>query len=500
VKISHKLNIFYEAPVFNYLIYDREKNITPHLVAFITTLVSLFIVYGFEITHFTVSIDEDTLDNFNHTLYFGRWGHTFFKNYIFPEPWAPFFSMFFCFLMVSSTSVICCDTLRLSKKDSFIFSVLFCALPQLAYQLQFSNQDETTGLALFFSSLAGWLSLKGGVRNVLLSTLLYLATLSIYQSYVFFGACLVTLKLFKDGLEDGISFKRWMSESLKVIASLIMAIALYLIISRQVKIIFGIAETSYFSDLIMWEPLGFFGGIKNSLNFIMQRYTYHSNYGLNIFFVVIFFAMHIIYSAIRKHDFQKLPLPLFLVFVVLLSPFFMNVLIANGSPARTLSQMPLIFAGVITLSFSFMRNNFFKIAVSILFLLIGCAASSQMFYSDYFSEKQNTVLSQNAIQDIYRNYPDFNNSEDKVLFYGKMNLKNPWRKWDSNDFGVSFFERGDGNRIINYINGFGVGELIPVSNPESIANFGEVIKSMPTWPNDGGIRKVDNNIIVKLSD
>lgn len=486
--------------MINDFIFDENKKFSSHFYAFISTIIALIIVYGFELTHFTVSIDEDTLDTFLHTIDLGRWGHTLIKYYIFPDPWAPYFSMLFALLMVAITSSICCSCLGLDKKESILFSVLFISLPQLAYQLQYTNQDESTSLALLFSALAGYLSCKGGYRNFAISILLYVATVSLYQSYIFFGACLVTLKVFIDYLNDKASIKTWFIESLKVVVALIIAVAVYALLTKVIKAHFGLGESSYISSMVMWGPLGIIGGIKNSILFIWQRYSFSSNYGLNVFPICLIFALFLAAKIIQAHTTKRVVFSLLLLALILVSPFFMNLLIANGTPARTLSQMPLVFAGIIVLSFRYFHGDALKFALSAILLLIASAASSQLFYSDYYSESQNINLSQRVLQDIYRKYPNFNSTDNRVLFYGKMNLKNPWRKWDSNDFGVSFFERGDGNRIANYINVFGVGDVRSVEFPDSIPTLHQEISTMSDWPKEGSVKMVGNDVIVKLSD
>jgi hypothetical protein len=496
---GYKINIS-GGYVINKFLFDMNGKFSSNFYAIITTLLSLIVVYGFELTHFTVSIDEDTLDTFTHTIDLGRWGHTFIKYYIFPDPWAPYFSMLFSLLMVAITSSICCACLNLAKKESIFFSILFVSLPQLAYQLQYTNQDESTGLALLASAGAGYLSIKGGYRNLAICVILYIATMSLYQSYIFFGACLVTLKLFKDYLDNSITIKKWFIESVKVCACLIVAVLCYILLSKAIKTHFNLGESSYLSSLVMWGPLGIVGGIKNSISFIYQRFSFQSNYGLNTFPVCILFALVIIVKAISKKDINGVVLSLLLLILVLISPFFMNILIANGTPARTLSQMPLIFAGVIIISFKYISSDTLKAVVTGILLLIACAASSQLFYSDYYSESQNTNLSQRVLQDIYRKYPKFNSLDNRVLFYGKMELKNPWRMWDSNDFGVSFFERGDGNRIANYINVFGIGDVRTVEFPQSIPTLNDELSTMNEWPKEGSIKMVGKDVIVKLSD
>ena len=53
------------------------KKIADYKGCFIAALISYCFVYGFELTHFTLSIDEEFRNNFLQTLMLGRWGHAF---------------------------------------------------------------------------------------------------------------------------------------------------------------------------------------------------------------------------------------------------------------------------------------------------------------------------------------------------------------------------------------------------------------------------------------
>lgn len=71
---------------------EIRKNLSStFLISFITSLLVLLIVYGFELTHFSLSIDEEFTNNIAHTISMGRWGHALLKLTIFPEPFIPFY-------------------------------------------------------------------------------------------------------------------------------------------------------------------------------------------------------------------------------------------------------------------------------------------------------------------------------------------------------------------------------------------------------------------------
>ncbi|MFT8642246.1 MAG: glucosyltransferase domain-containing protein, partial [Acetobacter orientalis] len=145
-----------------YILPDENKNLYKYLInkadhfrsVFIASVLSYFFVYGFEITHFTLSIDEEFLNNFTHTVSLGRWGHALLKKYLLPEPYIPFFSITFCLLTLSISATLSTYYLRLNRLLSYVFVIMMAALPQMAYQIEFENQVDTIAISFLLSTLS----------------------------------------------------------------------------------------------------------------------------------------------------------------------------------------------------------------------------------------------------------------------------------------------------------------------------------------------------------
>ncbi|PLR22076.1 hypothetical protein PZBJ_16610 [Pantoea endophytica] len=470
------------------------------LYGFIASFISCLIVYGFELTHFTLSIDEDTKNNFIHMIDLGRWSHAWLKEYIFPEPWSPFSSMLVALIGISLSSATCCYALNFDVKKSIYFSILFIALPQFAYQLQFSNQDETFGLAIFLAAVSGVLALKDRLVFFFAFIIINVIVLSIYQSLIFFSATLVTIKLLVDACNNDCSFKKWVYSSAKVAICLCISVVIYLILTSKIKSYYGVSSASYFSGLITWGSLGLIGGIKNSLSFIYERSGPYPLYGLATYSFTYLAALLIIgINAGKKNN--NLFLIILIVAITLLMPFVLNIAIGGGTPGRTLSQLSLVFASLIVICLSYLRSEVLKSLITFGFLITASTTVSQLFYSDYISAKQNEMLARNVMHDIYMAHPEFNESINKIAFIGKSKVNNQWKKFNSDDFGVSFFERGDSARIVNYINISGIANnLTNASNEDFFISNKDALSLMQPWPSPDGIKMLGRNVVIKLSD
>jgi len=131
---------------------DRKKSV--FLISFITATLCSLLVYWYELSNFTLSIDEEFPDNFEQTVMMGRWAHALLKLWILPEPYVPFFSLMLGLIFLSLSCSVSVTILELSATEAALFSVLYIALPQFAYQAEFSNQVDTVGISTFLSALS----------------------------------------------------------------------------------------------------------------------------------------------------------------------------------------------------------------------------------------------------------------------------------------------------------------------------------------------------------
>lgn len=163
-----------------------------HHIAIITFLVAFFtylLVYSFELTHFTLSIDEEFSNNIIHTIDLGRWGHALLKSTIYPEPFIPYYTEILSFILLSVSCVVIVKAFSLNLDESVFFAILYASSVQFAYQLQFLNQADTVATAILMASVAVYLIIhkKSILQSIILPALLLGYTASIYQSIIFFS-------------------------------------------------------------------------------------------------------------------------------------------------------------------------------------------------------------------------------------------------------------------------------------------------------------------------
>lgn len=109
----------------------------------------------------------------------------------------------------------------------------------------------------------------------------------------------------------------------------------------------------------------------------------------------------------------------------LASPFILNVLLGSYLPPRTMTQLSVVFAGLITLAIMALRSKTLGIAVCAILLACGSAASNQLFYSGYMARASDEHAAKMMLNTIYQKYPQFDIDKNPVFSMVLMSLKTP---------------------------------------------------------------------------
>jgi len=480
---------------------DLKKNdkFTILFLSFISSLISYFFVYGYEVTSFTLSIDEEQLDNFRQTLSLGRWGHALLHHYLLPEPYIPFFTISLAIIILAINASLAASYLELSKYHSIAFVIMLAALPQLAYQLEFNNQADTIAISLLLSTLSLCILQTKNKFKYLFFVALTILSLSIYQSVFLCAASLLCIKTTIQACKDNKDIFSFIRKIIIFCCLTLVALALNTLFSRLAIHYYGVPNSSYLSSMVGWGR----NDINDVINTIIKSsrsfINFKAAYGLNAF---AFCSVWIVgtFFALRKKN-RKTTIPVIFCFVILLSTFTLNIMLGANLPPRAMMQVPFAFAGLYIIFIISCGLNRKAVIIPLFFLLNASMVSSKLFYSDHMARKADEQLSHSIITKIYSKYPSFDVDKDPVFFYGSYIPLNPWRIAKADTFGASFYEWDGGNnaRIYNYL---AISNIIRFTRP-SLAEVERSIvnaTNMPVWPHSDSILMVDGVVIVKLSN
>jgi hypothetical protein len=193
-------------------------------------------LYGFEITNFSLSIDEEFSNNFAQTISLGRWGHALLREYILPEPFAAFFTPLLAVVTFSLSASVFAISTGLDKFYASVIAVLYVSIPQFTYQIAFSNQSDTVGIAFLLASISVYAFKSTGYKvlsyGTLVSVICYVMSSSIYQSMVFLPVSMIISVVTFDLLRERITQKDSLFVLVKFAVLAAVSVIIYSLASR----------------------------------------------------------------------------------------------------------------------------------------------------------------------------------------------------------------------------------------------------------------------------
>lgn len=474
---------------------DQNNKNQIAVFSFLSALIIYIFIFGFELTHFSLSIDEEFNNNILHTVAIGRWGHALLKASIYPEPFIPFFTEILTFILLAASCTVIVKIFCLNLNQSLFFTVLYASSVQFAYQLQFLNQCDTLATAILLSSVAVYLIVR---KNSFLHTVIFPAflicySIAIYQSLIFLPYSLLIAYLLIDEVR-GTENTRHLKLITALCISSVIGLILYFVLGKLILIYYHLQSESYLSDIVTWFNESPVQNLKNIRRSIEHYFTLKAPYGLNTFLITfVFLILPLLYPLKRKARYG------FYVLLSILILFCMNIVVGKGLPARTMTSFAVFFASAGLIGFIIIRKNKYLWAVAAFSFLYGMACSSNLFYTDYIAYNKDYRLASFIASDITKEIKVSPDTPVKVYFFGAMDIKRVNRPNNSDMFGASFLNWDSGNsvRISAFMNKAEIATIIPASYDDIKSDL-NTVHAAPVWPQKGSIFRIKDVVVVKL--
>lgn len=485
----------------NTLTKEFPKNFKLYLFTFILSIVS----YGFALTNYTLSVDNEIpiLADFGMDL--GRWGQNLIRFHLF-KGHLQYFTMLLGLFFFSVAAV------RLAKLFHFknVFALLFCALfitfPQISYQVVFYMMADIAGLGVLLAVLSVEIFTKhihnaSKIKTVcylFLASLLIMFLTSLYQIIILVPATIYVILFFQNTFNANFNLKKELKTALIFVGLLLFSAFLY---SLSVKLICPpIKDDGYL--------LSFTSGNNNnmlSMFFDLWKENLMGNfyYGEKLFLLVILLcsALTIKFAIQKKYFLLRFLVLIFLV----LSPFIVSFFITNGyHPPRIYVTSSLVFAFIIVFA---IRN--FKlpsgISTTLVPLIVICNVYfiTSLFYTCnkiYQYDKRNAEKMYDL---LLKKYPNFETTEKVIYFHGFYDYEKHqnYRLDKSEIFGGSIFHWGDADnyRVTNFFKLSNIADFNMISK-EQYDSIKDSVPSLPVWPNEGSVKMINGVAIIKLGD
>lgn len=355
---------------------------------------------------------------------------------------------------------------------------------------------------------------KKGISKYIVSIICLTCSLGIYQTYIGLSACLILMtiiiKLVKNEEKD------LLKTIIETIICALISCILYLIILKAILLIFNLTSGGRVGELSILKIFKYL--IPQIKSIYISYFVMFNDYVLfkNIIYLLIGLVLitSLIISIITLDNNKKI----IVIICLLLIPLASNIasLIAYNSQisSNMCYQNILIIPFALSLAKTAIKNKFINI-ICILLTSTLCwtfLVSSNATFRCYQLSHDSIKYQMSLIMDDVIHNDDYILNESKVLFVGYPNDKALRENIKTYKYAYHFDEISNIAFWENTVNGytynrqkyvldyFGI-DIKEISfNDYLDAINSNDFKQMPLWPNSAGIKKINNIIVVKLTN
>lgn len=476
--------------------------------------------FGYELFNFSLSPDEE-INSFreageaNVYLNVGRWGIFFLNQLLSPESILPYFPFLISITCLAISSILIITRFKMNFFAMLVFSIIFISHPIHSYYLGFNTSNMYYGIGMVLTVLA-FLAYSSVVSNQrprlllsLLSVILLMFGISFYQSHLAFFLVLCLFFLFYHQYQNPeFPPRKTFTNILFAIAIGVIAVILYQFINLASKYIIlgrisGISN-EYLDKMFAWGKKPIIEIIGSLYTGLPKYFTGKNFYGGISAQTVIVIIPLIIYYILKIYAPFKNKLFIILMIIILLfTPFTIVLLNGMPLPVRTLMAFPLMLGLLWAFGYDYSARWFKNLMLLFAFYILinNTFINTRLFYASKVSweaDRNMAVRISNRIYDL--DLPE-NKSTIPVVFVGSYQHPSNVLFLRSDIHGASFFmwDNGASYRIRAFFKTLGITNLNIIDYSYAQHLSGEISK-MPSWPDKGSVKMIENIIIVKLSE
>lgn len=475
-------------------------------------LILTLLVYGPELAHFTLSIDEE-LHSYSSGIWRGwasqgRWGMallTYTLPYFSPLPFLP--TLIFC-LGLAFAALLLSRLVAQTRQEVFVFVGLFVTSPIWLHIGEFNTFSWGFGVALSIVALAATLARRKGKSNFLLAALCAGFATSIYQTILLLYGLILLLgcvrgRVFPRSCDTPLDPSRppW-GQALNFVA----ATAFYYCMNAAVLALLH-AKLTYVDSWIRLDE--FSTSFSAAASRTLQRIG-----GLLVGTDPIFldwgaaallpswlgFAIGIGKFFERKVGALGNRLLGVVAFAATVSLAFAPVVISAGRiPTRALTTLPFLYAVVAVNAFRVRFNHRLQWCAFGLAIFVNLWISTSLFYAERLARQRDLVLVNRLVSRVESVGRERFGEVIPLVVVGAWSpdREGPARRVEI--FGESFFEHGGGDnfRIGRYLRLMGISDIKTVSIAR-LRNHLDRVDEMPSWPDLASTAVVGNVVVLKM--
>jgi Glucosyl transferase GtrII len=492
-------------------------------------LAAIFVLaYLFDLTHFSLSIDDESWAFFGSAAEWisqGRWPLYLIDQLFLPQPILPFLPIacFGAFCCAGYLLLIGAAPGRLPQNRDLALFPVFCAFPTWSFLTVFKTNVPGAGLALFCGCLAAYYFrgfCKTERRTPREWALLFLpvgilgaTAIGCYQSFVLFLA----VSFFSDAANRFFEHedKSRLSREAGLACGLIFAsLVLYWGITEFFLKVTGVSihyVDSYFHPEVFWKH-----PVPVTAQTVLTALKVYSGspevYGRScrMVGVLILAASLSLWFRTRRYGLlQGSFLTLVFLGTILLIPFGLHFLSGGNMPSRILVAVPAAIWSVIQLGATdapvIIRR--YSLPVILIFTIWPIAHVRSVFHAEeeLAALHDQALAVQLATRISALNTGTWSNASGvptRIDVFGGQPIHSIYPVVESSTIGASFFDWDGGNpiRISSYMNLLGYPHSEPAPGDRARDHLTS-FAGMPEWPAPGSVQLAqDGTVLIKLSD
>ena len=484
-------------------------------------LILCLISFAYELFNFTLTVDEEFYaERSGSSLHHGwvtqgRWS-MYLLSYLYPiNPIVPFAPLFFTLVCsaLSFSIIVRLFSAERTIKD-YVAAPFFIACPTLYYAYSFNSLNFGIGIGFLAGALAIYLfTSQKGLLKWVVPTLLIAFVIGIYQAFLPWIFTLFCFYAFREIIEDNVTGKKILQSFFSIFILLGSGLALYFLISKGFRILLGLHANEYIDGFVRYQlNMSYFMETFKKILYSMKNHylgkddIYDQNISaLTILFFVALFS--IVYQIIKsKISVLSKLIGLAVVFLIVTSPFALNLINAGVMPTRALLAVPLVLSGFVFLALSssskILQLVVILAAISTTFQFV--TINNRLAFAGYISWQADQALSLRILNRLDElNDKGITDPRAKKIYalVGNIDRSKYSLIVERQTIGVSFYNWDQGNvhRVLSFMRSMGVDEYQPATleQQRSIMQFADL---MPIWPAAGSVVLKDGISIVKLSN
>lgn len=521
------MNFFNDVKVeaSNFLLYLKGSKL-------LILILSLFIffAYGFPLTQFTLSIDEENAmfseDDYAISVWSeqGRYGISLIKYLFNTIHGNSLTNTFLALIFLLATALIWAYNFNIVRKvnkkwdtGALIFTLVFLTFPAYAENIGFSMMSFEFGFGWIAIALSGlfltrWVLFQKSIYYAIAAILLNIFAISIYQSFIGVLISFIVMVTLLHVIARDTEGKRFsLSELFKIMLKYAVIFGLSVIVYKIIEYIFllFLPPSAYITSFYHW---GYYSPdviIKDLLNYFGRVLSGKMIYGswviIPTMFVLLIALIINVYQSVKQKS-KKRPFASISILIVLLaiSPFVMPILLGTPLLIRVNLAISIFVACTWLYVYEMLKNkkSVYRAALVVFILYVGFSQSwsiSRLFYGDYNRYQEDVAMAQQVnfrIQELRKD----ENSQEPIVFLGNYKPVDRVNIIKQEVIGYSFFEWDNinYNRMINFMHSLGYKYVIPTQQQRELAIRNST--KMPAWPLKGSVALKDGLIMVNLSE